>query len=93
MYRHLDKLLTEAKKRIRVEFNRLGSMGFDELNVVNTRNVTKEMFDRFLADNEKMYHKAAKKAYLSAGGDKESTPDVEWVLGVLMAYNFVTGYL
>lgn len=93
MYRKLDKLLAEAKKRIRVEFNRMGLMGFDELNVVNTKKVTSEMFDRLLADNEKMYQKAAKSAYKAAGGDKESEPDIEWVLGVLMAYNFVTGYL
>ena len=93
MYKHLDTLLAKLKKKLRAEFNRLGSMGFDELNVVNTKNVTKEMFERLLADNEKMYHKAAKSAYTAAGGDKDSEPDIEWVLGALMAYNLVTGYL
>lgn len=102
MYRHLDKLLTAAKKKLRTEFNRLGSMGFDELNVVNTRKVTQEMFDRFLADNESMYLSAAKKAYKDAtksaksagySGDKETEIDGSWLEALLIGYNLVTGYL
>ena len=31
MYELLDKLLASEMKRIRTSFNRLGSMGFDEL--------------------------------------------------------------
>ena len=57
MYRYLDKLLEIQKKKIRTEFNRLGVMGFDELNVVNTRKTTQEMFDRFLQENEALYLK------------------------------------
>lgn len=102
MYKHLDSLLAKVKEKIRTEFNRLGVMGFDELNVVNTKKVTKEMFDRILAENEKAYQKAAKKAYTKAkkeaevlgytAEDKEEL-DHEWLLGVLLAYNLVTGYL
>ena len=40
MYRYLDKLLAEAKKKVRTEFNRMSVMGFDELNVINTRKAT-----------------------------------------------------
>ena len=40
MYKHLDTLLAKAKKKLRTEFNRLGLLGFDELNVVNTKNIT-----------------------------------------------------
>ena len=102
MYNYLDTLLAKLKKKLRVEFNRLGMLGFDDLNVVNTKKVTKEMFDRLTAENEKVYQKAAKKAYESA---KEKAADVghtevknseigsEWLMGVLLAYNFVTGYL
>ena len=102
MYRNLDKLLEGAKKKLRATFNRLGSMGFDELNVVNTRKVTQEMFDRFLADNELMYLSAAKKAYSKAvesakvagySGKEETEIDGSWVAGMLAAYNLVTGYL
>lgn len=63
MYKHLDALLEKLKKKLRTEFNRLGMLGFDELNVVNTKKVTKEMFDRLLAENEAMYQKVADKAY------------------------------
>ena len=103
MYRYLDSLLAKAKKKIRTEFNRMGVMGFDTLNVVNTKKITKEMFDRLLADNEKMYRKAADEAY-SEGKKKargagytevEKAEGVggEWLVGILLAYNLVTGYL
>ena len=103
MYRNLDTLLAKAKKRIRTEFNRMGVMGFDSLNVVNTKKITKKMFDRLLADNEKTYRKAADDAYSkgkkkaqSAGYtevEKAEGVGGEWLLGILLAYNLVTGYL
>lgn len=102
MYKYLDSLLAKAKKKIRTEFNRLGVMGFDSLNVVNTKKVTKEMFDRLLAENEKTYQKVAKDAYSKAKkkaeaiGYTEGKPEGvggEWLLGVLLAFNMITGYL
>jgi SPP1 gp7 family putative phage head morphogenesis protein len=103
MYRNLDSLLVKAKKKIRTEFNKLGVMGFDALNVVNTKKITKEMFDRLLADNEKTYRKAADDAYSkgkkkarSAGYTEVEKPNGvggEWLVGILLAYNLVTGYL
>ena len=45
MYKHLDALLAKAKKKLRTEFNWLGLIGFDELNVVNTKKITKAMFE------------------------------------------------
>lgn len=103
MYRYLDSLLAKAKKKIRTEFNRMGVMGFDSLNVVNTKKITKEMFDRLLSDNEKTYRKAADDAYSkgkkkaqSAGYtevEKAEGVGGEWLIGILLAYNLVTGYL
>lgn len=102
MYKYLDSLLEKVKKRIRNEFNRLGMLGFDELNVVNTKKVTNEMFDRLLSENEGMYQKAAKKAYSRAKKEaigmgyreEESTElSADWLASVLLAYNFVTGYV
>lgn len=102
MYRYLDSLLAKAKKKLRTEFNRMGVMGFDSLNVVNTKRITKEMFDRLLSDNEKMYRKVADDTYskakkkASSAGYTEDEPEGvggEWLIGVLLAYNFVTGYL
>jgi SPP1 gp7 family putative phage head morphogenesis protein len=102
MYKHLDTLLAKAKKKLRTEFNRLGLLGFDELNVANTKKVTKAMFDRLLSENEKMYQTAAEKAYSKAKTkaqeagyreEEEKELGVEWLLGALLAYNFVTGYV
>ncbi len=94
MYKLLDKLLANEMKRIRASFNHLSVMGFDELNVVNTRKVTQKMYDGFLKDNEGIYLKVAKDAYKRAtDGGKETEIDREWLVGVLAGYNLVTGYL
>lgn len=102
MYEYLDSLLAKAKKKLRIEFNRLGLMAFDELNVANTKKTTKAMFDRLLSDNEKMYRKVANDAYSkakksakSAGHAKEEEPELsgDWLFTILLAYNLVTGYL
>lgn len=101
MYKYLDTLLEKLKKKLRTEFNRLGMLGFDELNVVNTKKTTREMFDRLLDENDDTYQKVANKAYSSAKkkaedagytGDGEGVGG-EWLVGVLLAYNFVTGYV
>ena len=94
MYKLLDKLLAKEMKRIRASFNHLGSMGFDELNVVNTRKATQKMYDGFLKDNEGIYLKVARDAYKKATeGKKKVEIDREWLVGVLAGYNLVTGYL
>lgn len=101
MYRYLDKLLEIEKKKIRAAFNRVNAMGFDELNVINTRKVTKTMYDRFLEENEALYLKSAKIAYQNAlksakkagFSGEEKDVDGEWVAGLLAGYNLVTGYL
>lgn len=102
MYRNLDAFLAKAKKKLRTEFNRIGVMGFDELNVVNTKKLTKEMFDRLLSYNETMYLRVAEHAYDKAvktaeesGYEEEETTEInkEWLIGALLGYNLVTGYL
>lgn len=101
MYRYLDKLLLEAKAKVKIAFNRMGAMGFDTLNVVNTRKTTQEMFDTFLRDNEAMYQRVAKDAYKKAvksskaeGFDGEESEDHDTLVSAVLAgYNLVTGYL
>jgi hypothetical protein len=94
MYKLLDKLLATEMKRIRASFNHLGAMGFDELNVVNTRKVTEKMYDGFLKDNETIYLKVARDAYKKATkSGKKTEINREWLVGVLAGYNLVTGYL
>lgn len=101
MYEHLDKLLEAEKKKIRTAFNRLSVTGFDELNVVNTRKTTQALFEKLLADNERLFLLAAKNAYKKAiktarakdFDGEESDASGELVAAVLGGYNFITGYL
>ena len=93
MYKLLDKLLASEMKRIRSSFNQISVMGFDELNVVNTRKTTQKMYDGFLKDNEDIYLKVARDAYKRATDSEKAEIDREWLVGVLAAYNLVTGYL
>lgn len=101
MYKHLDSLLDIEKKKIKSEFQRLFFTGFDELNVVNTRKITERMYDKFLADNEALYLKAAKESYkraIDSSKDegftgKSEAPDNDFIVGVLAGYNLVSGYI
>lgn len=101
MYRYLDKLLEIEKKKVRTEFNRLSVTGFDELNVINTRKATQALFDKFLADNERLfllsvkdaYKKAIKQAKAEGFSGEESEVGADLVAMVLGGYNFTTGYL
>jgi SPP1 gp7 family putative phage head morphogenesis protein len=102
MYRLADKLLEQLKKLIRREFNRLGIFGFDELNVPRVTKETTELFERLLAENNKRYLQAARKAcedakvrVIAAGyEDRElGLPDEAWLAGFLGRYNYVSGYL
>ena len=102
MYRLADKLLEQLKKLIRREFNRLGIVGFDELNAPRVTAETTELFDRLLRENKKQYLKAAQKAYsdavalaIAAGYMETGKNRINeaWLVGLLATYNFVSGYL
>ena len=102
MYRLADKLLEQLKKLIRREFNRLGVFGFDELNAPRITQETTSLFDRLMRENEKQYLKAAKQAYadaiaaaIAAGYADPGVNRINetWLVGLLTAYNFVSGYL
>lgn len=102
MYRLADKLLEQLKKLIRREFNRLGILGFDELNVTRVTSETTELFNRLMAENLRRYLKAAQKSTVDAKAlaiaagyeDREIViPDEAWVTAFLQSYNYVSGYL
>ena len=102
MYRLADNLLEQLKKLIRREFNRLGIFGFDELNAPRITQETTDLFNRMMRENKKQYLKAAEKAYadaialaIAAGYEKPSENRIGemWLIGLLGAYNFVSGYL
>ena len=102
MYRLADKLLEQLKKLIRREFNRLGIIGFDELNASRVSAETTSLFDRLMRENERMYLKVAMKAYKDAvaaakaagyEGSAENRINEAWIKNLLRSYNFVSGYL
>ena len=102
MYRLADKLLEQLKKLIRREFNRLGIIGFDELNTPRVTKETTELFSRLKAENRKRFLEAAKKAYsnavslaVAAGYEDPGEGKISdaWLITFLAAYNYVSGYL
>lgn len=102
MYRLADKLLEQLKKLIRREFNRLGIIGFDELNAPRVTRETTELFSRLMSENKKRYLEAAKKAYshavalaVEAGYEDPGEGKISdmWLIAFLGAYNYVSGYL
>lgn len=102
MYEYMDSRLKSVKKKLETEFAHLGAMGFDALNVVNTRKLTKQMYDRLLTNNEAAYLRVAKNAYKEArkratgmgySGDEETEITGDWLFTILLGYNLVTGYL
>jgi SPP1 gp7 family putative phage head morphogenesis protein len=62
MYSRADELLAHLKKFIRNEFNRMGLMGFDELNVLNAQSTVNQLYTRLKDENQKVFQDAAKNA-------------------------------
>lgn len=62
MYSRADMLLSRLKKFIRNEFNRMGLLGFDELNVISTQTQTETLFTNLKNENTKAFCDAAKNA-------------------------------
>lgn len=104
MYSRADALLAHLKKFVRNEFNRMGLLGLDELNVLTTQNQTEQMFIRLKQENIKVFMDAAKNAQEYALGlvaevteDNVVKSDVigslVWITGFLAGYSKSTGYL
>lgn len=55
-------MLSHLKKYIRNEFNRMGLLGLDELNVITVKTQTTSLFDRLKEENVKVFRDAAKNA-------------------------------
>lgn len=90
MYRALDKWLKRIKQVIKTEFNRLGVMGFDELNVVHTSQLTEQVYEHLRNQNLEMFIKLYRQRYKRATGMEPLINNAE---RVLTDYNPVTGYL
>lgn len=77
MYEATDRYLEKLKSRIRIEFNHLSVLGFDELNVLNTRKQVDEIYDRLKDFNETEYQKIASAGYREGVETVRNTPKVQ----------------
>ena len=98
IFRHADRALMVMLNGMNREFQTLGSeIGFDELNVMETRRRVNTMYARMDALVRKEYKKVARKAYMDACAEagKDGGPfDAEaFVAGVLRAYDPVSDFV
>jgi SPP1 gp7 family putative phage head morphogenesis protein len=62
MYSRADELIVYLKKFVKNEFNQMGNVGFDELNVLNAKAKVETIYTRLQAENIKIYRDAAESA-------------------------------
>lgn len=97
LYRPLDAFLEKAKKRIKREFLRLSLVGFDQLNVIQTKRMTQAMYDRLDEFNRKEYERLARHAWHEAYGWMRKKPRemdyLDFVMEYLDGYDPVTQYI
>lgn len=100
-YEQADRAMKTVKREIRRAFNRLGVLGFDEINALSVKKETTKTYDALLETNRQAYQRIAESAFASGSREakkagfapSEKKPDEKWLLAVLGAYNLVTGYL
>lgn len=62
MYSRADELIVYLKKFVKNEFNQMGNVGFDELNVLNAKTKVETLYTRLQNENLKIYKDAAQSA-------------------------------
>lgn len=100
MYSQLDKLIPKLKKKIRLEFNYLSVLPFDEINIISAKAYTEEMFERLLRFSKDEYLKIIKHSVLYAkevlngfSAKYKAINEEDFLEYVLSSYNSVTCYL
>lgn len=101
LYVSTDQYLEKLKIKIRQEINHVLTLGFDELSAIHTKRLTIEIYERLKEFNLSEYKKIARQARVNAqtvlAPDEikklKNQDDDETVEDLLMAYNYVTGYL
>ena len=99
IFRHADRSLMVILNGMNREFQNLSTdIGFDEMNVMETRRRVNIMYARLDAMIRKEYRKIARKAYDDAmidAGDVpyESFDEDAFVVGVLKAYDSVSDFV
>ncbi len=62
MYSRADELIVYLKKYVKNEFDQMGHVGFDELNVLNAKTKVETLYTRLQNENMKIYKDAAQSA-------------------------------
>ena len=84
-----ELLNRRATKRFEDAKDEAAQDGFDELSVLS---ITRTLYDKLSADNEKIFLELAQERYQEAEPHGEEPPDLAWLLALLAAYNAVTKY-
>lgn len=104
-YEQADIAMRTVKREIRRKFNRMGMLGFDEINALSVKKETTAAYDALKSLNQREFLKIAQTAYGKAEKEAEKAGfspgktgkkrrfGKAWLLAVLGAYNLVTGYL
>lgn len=88
IFRHADKSLMVMLNDMSKEFQRIGTqLGFDELNVLETRKTVNAMYKRMDKVIQREYRAIALAAYKEAGGKAKDFDPYEFVYAMLGAYD------
>lgn len=88
IFAQADKSLMVIFNDMSREFQRIGTqLGFDELNVLETRKTIKAMYKRMDAVVQREYRKIALAAYKEAEGKRKDFDPYEFVYAMLGAYD------
>lgn len=92
-FRHADKSLMVILNDMAKRFQRLGSgLGFDELNVLDTRKAVNAMYKAMDALIQREYRKVARAAYKEAGGEEDFDAH-EFVTTMICAYDPLSDFV
>lgn len=97
-YAFADEQLLELKKFVSAEFhNAANAMSFDEVNILSAKKLTKQLYTKLIARNEKVFNRIGKRCYKNAV--KETDEDISnlvfsaaIIVSLLSKYHSVTQY-
>ena len=94
IFRHADKSLMVIFNDMSKRFQRFSTtLGFDELNVLDTRKAVNAMYRRIDAVIQREYRKIAQAAYKEAGGDEDDFDPHEFVTAMLRTYDPLSDFV
>ena len=94
IYRHADKSLMVILGDMAKRFQKFGTtLGFDELNVMETRKAVNAMYRAIDALVQREYRKIALAAYREAGGPDDDFDPYEFVYAMLHAYDTLSDFV